>query len=477
MAKDQGKAPSKTLALVAGVLVLGGGGAALADYVVPSKVVAGTTVDGIDIGGLTQPEALAKIKAGFDKRTQGKVVFRAKGFKQEALELSWSELGVQFDPQAMAEKLPLLGPVRHAMLSLNGPEKKVNLQYRVDNEVISIKPLKAFVDEHKPDRKPARVFWAGGKPKPSPEIPSLKLDEPAVLNLIEQSFNAGSEVELPLIAEDQKVSQKDLDSITTVVSEYTTSFSTGKVSRCLNIKRAAEIIDGLVLLPGEKFSFNDFVGRRTTANGFHVAGVYVSGRHDVDVGGGICQVSTTIYNTLLLCEMKVDKRNPHSLPVPYVPLGRDAAVSFPNPDLAFTNNLGYPIALSATYSPGKLTFRVVGREKYGKQISFESKLIDSWSHGIKYENDPSLPYGVQKVVDSGGSGRSVRTWKIVKVDGQEVERVDLGVSTYSGGPRIVARNNNAKPPQAPKPATGESPGTATPSTPQSPPSSNPTSGA
>ncbi|MFM9873355.1 MAG: VanW family protein, partial [Fimbriimonadaceae bacterium] len=197
------------------------------------------------------------------------------------------------------------------------------------------------------------------------------------------------------------------------------------------------------------FSFNDFLGQRTQAKGFKVAGVYVGGKHDVDVGGGICQVSTTLYNAAVRGEIKVNSRSPHSLPVPYVPLGQDAAVSYPNPDLKITNEHDFPIALAATPEKSTLTFRILGASKPEFTYKFESQLISTWSRGQKIVHDSGLKYGVRKVMDRGGSGRKVRTWKLTFKDGKLVKRENMGDSIYSGGPVIIAVNKSAKP-AAPK---------------------------
>ncbi len=316
-----------------------------------------------------------------------------------------------------------------------------------DDSGLDTGAIEAFVKEHAPELGSAKATWDGSVRRQY-EVTPFELDSTAAGGRLIAAVKDGSDFEIPLKEGAKDVPDSELEKITEVHSEFSTSFSTGKVSRCLNIKRAAELIDGTVLMPGEAFSFNGHLGRRTVANGFHVAGVYVSGRHDVDVGGGICQVSTTIYNALLLGELKVNQRSPHSLPVPYVPLGRDAAVSYPNPDLKFTNDTDGPVAISMTYTPGKLYVRILGEGQHGREVKFESKLISSWSRGEKIVDDPSLPPGKTKVMDAGGSGRKVRTWKVVYQDGKEIERTNMGDSVYSGGPRIIAANRR---PAAPKP--------------------------
>ncbi len=314
--------------------------------------------------------------------------------------------------------------------------------------------LAAFVDKYQPPIRPAKARLVEGVVALQHESTGMTFSAEKFPQSVEAALTSGEPVKIPVIESPKRIPDAELEKIKAVVSRFSTKFNAGQISRSSNIRLAAQSIDGLVLMPGDTFSFNDHLGQRTRAKGYKEAGVYVSGRHDIDVGGGICQVSTTLYNSLLMGEVKIDYRSPHSLPVPYVPLGRDAAVSFPNPDLKFTNNFDTPIALSASYSPGVLEFRVLGATKNPREVKFESRLLSSWSNGEKIVHDPSLAFGERKVQDRGGSGRKVQTWKVVYEGGVEVERIDLGTSTYRGGPVIVAMNKNAKKPLAPREEAG-----------------------
>jgi vancomycin resistance protein YoaR len=185
-------------------------------------------------------------------------------------------------------------------------------------------------------------------------------------------------------------------------------------------------------------SFNGLVGRRTPQAGYRIAGVYVNGRHEVDFGGGICQVSSTLYNAALLANLKIAKRSNHSMPVPYVPLGRDATVDYDSgTDLLIENNSDGPIAVDAEYLPGKLTFRVLGQKVPGQSVKIVQGPRRSWGNGTRVVRDPRLPAGRTVVQESGSAGHALRVTRIVLRDGVEVARESLGVSHYPGGDRIV----------------------------------------
>jgi vancomycin resistance protein YoaR len=154
--------------------------------------------------------------------------------------------------------------------------------------------------------------------------------------------------------------------------------------------------------------------------------------------------------------LKIKARSPHSRPVPYVPLGRDAAVSFPEPDLSFSNTFETPIAISATVGKGVIEFRILGQKEEDKEIRIVQGGSSAASNGVKYVQDNSLGFGVEKVIESGSSRRTMSTYKVTIKGGQEVARETLNTSVYRGSPRIIARNSKATAP-APKPPVEGSP--------------------
>ncbi|MCW5937473.1 MAG: VanW family protein [Fimbriimonadaceae bacterium] len=295
-----------------------------------------------------------------------------------------------------------------------------------------------------PKPSPAKVSWDGKAVRTVPESVSYEVDDQSLKQRLMDAVFTGDSVQVPLRSAKPRVSNEDLAKIKEVVASYTTNYSEGNVNRASNIRVAASKIDGVILMPGESFSFNGHLGRRTEENGFKLAGVYVSGRHDFDIGGGICQVSTTLYNAVLYANLKVKTRFNHSLPVAYVPLGRDATVSYPAPDFAFENSFSTPIALSAQAGRGSITFRILGTKDPSVKVEIVTGGRSSWGNPVRYIEDSSLPPGKQVVQEPGGAGHRISSYRVVMRDGQEVARESLGTSTYGGGPRVI-RINRSKP--------------------------------
>lgn len=148
-----------------------------------------------------------------------------------------------------------------------------------------------------------------------------------------------------------------------VLGTYTTKAKWGQTNRNTNIRLACEAINEYVVQPGAQFSFNTVVGQRTKERGYKEAGVYVNGQVDTGVGGGICQVSSTLFNAALLSNMTITARRAHSLPVSYLPRGRDAAVSWGGPEFKFKNPYSFPVMICTYFNPNtcEIVISIKGR--------------------------------------------------------------------------------------------------------------------
>jgi vancomycin resistance protein YoaR len=218
---------------------------------------------------------------------------------------------------------------------------------------------------------------------------------------------------------------------------YSSRYNAGDVNRSYNVALASKNINELILAPGEVFSYNDSVGPRTTARGFRVAHVYVGNRVEDGVGGGICQVSSTLYNAVVLSDLKIVTRTNHSLPVSYVPMGRDATVSYGSIDFKFENNTKMPIKISASASGGLAQISIYGtKENPGRTVSIESVCTATYPAQLEQIEDPTLPEGTVQVEQAGSSGSSYQTYKIVSENGKVISREPLAKSRYIAANRI-----------------------------------------
>ena len=226
-----------------------------------------------------------------------------------------------------------------------------------------------------------------------------------------------------------------------LLGSYYTNFSTSNWGRTTNIRLATEKVNGTVIMPGEEFSFNQTVGKRTPEAGFQVAAVYAAGTVTNDYGGGICQVSSTLYNSVLLANLEIVDRSNHMFSTGYVPVGRDATVSWGAPDFVFKNNRNYPIKILATVEGGTVSVDVYGLatpDDY--EVELESYITQYIGYSTIERVDPSIPKGTTQVIENGSSGCKSVCYRILKKNGEVVDKQLLSVDIYDPHNKIIAIN-------------------------------------
>ncbi len=239
-----------------------------------------------------------------------------------------------------------------------------------------------------------------------------------------------------------KTSDIGLEAFPNSLASYSSNYSSSNANRSTNIALASSKINGLVLMPGEVFSFNGTVGKRTASAGFKVAGVYVNGQVTNDYGGGICQVSSTLYNAVLRANLEIVERTNHMFPVGYVPIGTDATVSWGAPDFKFKNSRSYPIKIVASNYNKNLKITIYGlKEETEYTVEIVSYTTGSVPYKTTYTTDKNLAPGQTKVIQSGSNGATSVAYRILKQNGVEVSRELLSKDTYSPHNQIIARGN------------------------------------
>lgn len=195
------------------------------------------------------------------------------------------------------------------------------------------------------------------------------------------------------------------------LAAYTTNYKTWEINRSHNLATAAKRLNGAVVAPQEVFSYNKQVGMRTSAAGYLDAKVIVGGKYEDGLGGGICQVSSTLYNAVLLAGMEIVERSNHNLSVSYVPLGQDATVVYGALDFKFKNNTGYPVYIRAVTGGGQLTVNIYGDLAYKKNIKVYSVVDQVFPYSTTTEVDPTLATGTEKIDVYGHPGYIVRAFR------------------------------------------------------------------
>lgn len=225
-----------------------------------------------------------------------------------------------------------------------------------------------------------------------------------------------------------------------LLSQFSTSFTSSGYNRSNNIILSSAKLNGLVLMPGEEFSYNQAVGQRTKAAGFREAGAYSNGKVVQEVGGGICQVSSTLYNAVLYANLEIVERTNHYFNPGYVKAGLDATVSWGGPDFRFRNNRNYPIRIVTDTSGKKLKVYIYGLKTDDDcTVVLDPRYISSVPYKTTYQNDASLATGETRVISSGSNGCKTATYKYVyDKNGTLISSECISRDTYSPHNKVVA---------------------------------------
>lgn len=411
-------------------------------------ILKGVSIDKLDVSGMTREEALAALES-YEKNLGGQSI--KLGIGDNVIEAKLSDLGVTFDNEDLVEEAIGVGRAGNIVKrykdqkDLQHSGKTFPLSWQTNEDTV-----RTYVENNctKYDKKAQNAsltrengafnFVAGT------EGLELNVDSAVrtISDYLENSWTSDNTEVLNLETQvtEPEGSAEELANIKDLLGSFTTSFSTSGSNRCKNVSSGASHINGTVLYPGEEFSAYETVSPFTEANGYAMAGSYLNGEVVDSMGGGICQVSTTLYNAVLRAELNVTERSPHSMTVHYVDLSEDAAIAGTYKDFKFVNSTEYPIYIEGyTTSDKKITFNIYGKETRDKNrtISFESQIVSETPATTILQEDAGQGIGYKAVSSKGSSGYVAELYKIVKVNGVETDRIKVNKSTYKGTNRVV----------------------------------------
>lgn len=259
-------------------------------------------------------------------------------------------------------------------------------------------------------------------------------------NLFENFKQGVNQMELAVTSVSPDANAEDLYAIKDVIGTFTTNYSTSGPNRSKNVENGCRLINGATIYPGEEFSCYDAIKPFSTANGYYEAPSYMNGQVVDSLGGGICQVSSTLYNAVILAELQVTERYPHSMVVTYVNKSADAAISESGKDFKFVNTTDYPIYIEGYCTENKrVTFNIYGVESRpsNRRVEYVSEVISETVPAVdNLIADPGAFIGSFSVTQAH-IGYKAKLWKVVYEDGVEVSREQYNSSTYNPSPRTA----------------------------------------
>lgn len=400
----------------------------------------GICIGEVNLGGMTNDEAVSKVNEYVDAMKNQLVSLDVDGTLVNTtageLGLHWSNQGIVEETAAKYEGGNLIRRYMNRKdLEMNPVE--LDLDVSIDNGKVA-EFVETKCNPLTEETKDAAITRENGGFVITPEVVGRQVDLEATKTVLHDALEGGLgepvRAKAVVVEEQPAVTEEQLATIHDVLGTFSTSFSSSGASRSTNLKVGAEKINGHVLMPGETLSGYECMQPFTTANGYATAAAYENGQVVDSVGGGVCQISTTLYNAALLAEMDIAQRQNHSMLVSYVKPSNDAAIAGTYKDLKFKNPYDTPIYIEGETSGRTLTFTI-----YGKEIRPENRTIKYVSETLRVTDpgepilkvDPTLEPGAKVREQSSHQGVKSRLWKYVYVDGAETEKTILHTDTYN----------------------------------------------
>lgn len=398
------------------------------------------------VGGMTQTEAEeavdTAVKASIDANVVLSVGEKSITVSSEDLGLQWSNTDVVTEALDIGKTGSLIERYKEKK-NLQNEKKVFDIEYAIDATKVadiltenSDQLNQAAVDSELVREDEAFQIIEGQE--------GIEVDVDASVEAI-QNFVAtdwtGADASITLVTKvvEPKGTKEELEKVQDCLGSFYTDFSSSAAGRAANVKLATSKINGTVIYPGEEFSVYDTIAPLDATNGYELAGAYENGVTVESYGGGVCQVSTTLYNAVIRAELEITQRSNHSMLVTYVQPSMDAAIAGTYKNLKFKNSTEAPIYIEGYTSGGCVYFNVYGEETRAadRVVSFESETVS--------EEDPTVqvvatadPIGTVTVTQQEHIGKTAKLWKVVTVDGVEQSREVFNTSKYSSAPKIIS---------------------------------------
>ncbi len=427
----------------------GGTAAAGGDISADGNIIAdGVYIGTVNVSGMTADQAMDAVEAHIEELKARSLTLDAVDGNQVTvtvgeLGLLWGNPEAAKDAVALGKKGNVIQRYK-ALQDLKHENHVFELDYHLDKELIR-QLLTEQCSQFNAEAKDAELVKTEAGFSVTPGTAGYVLDEEASLNKIYDYFTKewnleDARIELAGKVDEPRGTEEELAQVKDVLGTFSTNFSSSGSNRSANVANGCHLIAGTTLYPGDEFSTYEAVSPFSKDNGYFMAGSYLNGQVVDSLGGGICQVSTTLYNAVLLAELEVTERHNHSMIVSYVDPSADAAIAeSAGKDFKFINNTQYPIYIDG-YVVGKdITFTIYGVETRpaNRQVKYESNVLSV----IRPESDViytdvAMPIG-KVVSQSAHIGYKAELWKVVTEDGVEVSREQMNSSSYKMVPRTA----------------------------------------
>ena len=306
--------------------------------------------------------------------------------------------------------------------------------YQIEPQAIDIE--KIYNEVHK---EPKNAYYTKNPFQIFPHENGIDFDIEAAKELLKEDKEE-YEIKLKITEPDITTNEIGTEAFPDLLSTFSTNYDTSNIPRTTNLKLAMQKLNGVIVNPGETFSYNKTLGKRTAEAGYKEAGGYAGGKVVQTLAGGICQISSTLYDAVVYANLDIVERHNHMFLAGYVGAGKDATVVYGSLDFKFKNTRKYPIMIKTSIGGGTAKISIFGiKEEVEYDVEISTKILGYTTYKVIYEDDNSLTPGKEKVVQGGMNGCKSITYKILRLNGKEISKEVLSSDTYDPMNKIIKR--------------------------------------
>ncbi len=394
------------------------------------------SINGMDVSGLLRDEAITRLKNTYNDKIDNS--FISLKFEDKEWKLSYKDIHYSYDIEQTVDRAYSIGHSGDVFKRLTETLKarmeaqNFELESSYDEQPIQnlIGEISKQINQEVLD---STIKYNKGKFDVTDDRVGKTLNQENTLTMITEQLHKVdvAVLELPVDIIKPIVLKSDLLAIQDKLGEFATKFNAADIDRTTNIKVATSSTANVLIRPGEVYSVNETLGPRLAKYGYKEAKVIINNELVPGIGGGVCQVSSTLYNAVLMSDLKIIERQNHSLPLSYIGLGRDATISGDYIDFKFLNDTNYPIYIYGEVQGSWVKFMVFGKNEHpGRSVSITTEVLKTTQPTVQIIQDPTLPVGTEVVEKKPITGYVVNTKRIVYENGKEILKENLGNSTY-----------------------------------------------
>lgn len=388
------------------------------------KIYENIFIEDIDVSNLSKSEAKSKVEESISRNNKLSLISENNIFN-----LNLDEIGVTYDIDKCIEEAYSIGRddnlIENIKAKMNlklGSKKVINIEYSYNDKKIDeyIRFIEKEIESNPVD---ATISVDNNQLKYTKESYGKSVDVGKLKEIILYKIKDKNikENQIPIVLKAPNRIYSELSKINTILGTYETQFNPKCENRVNNIKVAADITSDIILDKNSEFSFNSYVNNKDIKSKFKSAPVIINGKLQEGIGGGICQVSSTIYNAALYSGLEITTVRNHSIPSAYISKGRDATVSKGSIDLKFKNNFDTPIFIHNEVYEDKIISTIYGNEQDKKSIEIVTEITKHVPNKVKIKSSDKLYEGEREVFQKGRDGYKVNTFRIYKNEGNEIK--------------------------------------------------------